>query len=93
VIAELIGTLRVGPGVVVAGIVETTVGLAPVVPGPVGVPGAVQDPPPPPPHPDRILTNTLIITIQTRYAFCDIKLFINPPFEKLLTTGLFFAID
>jgi hypothetical protein len=77
-------------GVDLAGTEETTVGLA--VEPPPALPGAVQDPPPPPPQPDMILTNILIITILTRYAFCDINPFINPPFEKLLTTRLFFAI-
>jgi hypothetical protein len=75
VIASFVGILSVGPGDVVAGTVATTVGMTPIPPG------SVHDPPPPPPHPDRILTNTLITTIQTRYAFCDKNLFINPPFK------------
>jgi hypothetical protein len=86
VIKELLGTLRVGPGGVVAGIVATTVGLPAELPEAPAAPGSVQDPPPPPPHPDRILIKTVIIATLTRNAFCEINLFIKPPFEKLLTT-------
>jgi hypothetical protein len=51
--------------------------------------GTVQVPPPPPPHPDRILANTLITTIHTRYAFRASNLFIKPPFKNLSKPILF----
>jgi hypothetical protein len=74
VIIVLVGTPRVGPGIVVAGTVAVTVGRVVSL-------GSFQCPPPPPPHPDRILIKTLIITIQAKYAFRSSNLFIKPPFE------------
>lgn len=84
VIVVVIGT-RVAPSTGDVAVIAGGVAAGTTTGGTTGVtaaePGSVQEPPPPPPQPDRILTKTPIITIQTRYAFCDLTLFIHPPFK------------